>query len=435
MKRKVIYFSLMMLLCFARLQAQQTFASLDEIWLYAMENNVVQRIQQLQVAQARQQKRTADAYLFPTVSAGISGQANIDISETPVPGELIGKPGETVYMKFGKKYNYSAGINVSYNVLNWHSVYQSRMATINVEQQKAGQAYSEQNLKEQLGQIYYAALMAQKAVIFGENDLAVADTLFQLTQNRYNQGLTDAIELNQAQISKNSVAQQLEISRDFRNECISNLKELLGLEAESVLELTGSLEYNSTDETICQTPPNSRYTEIFRLKESYSIARQKSAWAEYLPDVGLRAYFGNNQFSDDFSFSLKSEKWRPDNYVGVSVSVPIFSGWANRSKHSASKIERQIASGTYADELRKSAINDSLTVQKMYSALQSAALGKETFGLSAQNLRLASTKYQQGLISLDGYLKIFEDYLKAENNYLNYLSEFYSFKTIFDARK
>lgn len=435
MRTKAIYFSALMLAAVLRLQAQQSFASLDELWRFALENNAGQRIQQMQVEQAIAQKRAASAFLFPTVSAGFNGQDNIDISETPVPGELIGQPGETVYMKFGKKYNYSAGINVNYNVLNWQSVYQSRMAKVNLEQQKAGQAYSEQNLKEQIGQLYYAALTAQKAVAIGESDLAVADTLWQLTQKRFEQGLTDAIALNQAQISKNSVAQQLEASRNYQNECMANLKTLLGLEAASTLELTGSMEPETPNDALPQMLPNSRYTELFRLKESYATAEQKKVSATLLPEVSFRGYFGKNQFSDEFSFSLKSENWRPNNYLGMSISVPVFTGWGNRSKASAAKIERQIAAQTYADELRKSAIADSLSVQKMVSARQSATLGKETFELSGQNLKLASAKYGQGLISLDGYLKIFDDYLQAESRYLNDLSEFYSYKVLFESRK
>lgn len=435
MRTKAIYFSALMLAAVLRLQAQQSFSSLDEMWRFALENNAGQRIQQMQVEQAQAQKRVANAFLFPTISAGFNGQDNIDISETPVPGELIGQPGETVYMKFGKKYNYSAGINVNYNVLNWQSVYQSRMAKVNLEQQKAGHAYSEQNLKEQIGQLYYAALTAQKAMAIGESDLAVADTLWQLTQKRFEQGLTDAIALNQAQISKNSVAQQLEASRNYQNECLANLKTLLGLEAASTLELTGSLEPETTNEALPQTLPNRRYTELFRLKESYATAEQKKASAALLPEVSFRGYFGKNQFSDEFSFSLKSENWRPNNYLGMSISVPVFTGWGNRTKVSAAKIERQIAAQTYADELRKSAIADSLSVQKMISARQSATLGKETFELSEQNLKLASAKYGQGLISLDGYLKIFDDYLQAESRYLNDLSEFYSYKVLFESRK
>lgn len=435
MRTKAIYFSALMLVAVLRLQAQQSFASLDELWRFALENNDGQRIQQMQVEQANAQKRAANAFLFPTVSAGFNGQDNIDISETPVPGELVGQPGETVYMKFGKKYNYSAGINVNYNVLNWQSVYQSRMTKVNLEQQKAGQAYSEQNLKEQIGQLYYATLTAQKAVAIGESDWAVADTLWQLTQKRFEQGLTDAIALNQAQISKNSVAQQLETSRNYQNECLANLKTLLGLEAASTLELTGSLEPETHNDALPQMLPNSRYTDLFRLKESYATAEQKKASAALLPEVSFRGYFGKNQFSDEFSFSLKSENWRPNNYLGMSISVPVFTGWGNRSKVSAAKIEQQIANQTYSDELRKSAIADSLSAQKMVSARQSATLGKETFELSGQNLKLASAKYGQGLISLDGYLKIFDDYLQAESRYLNDLSEFYSYKTIFDARK
>ena len=134
------------------LSAQETFGSLYDVWNYALSHNADNLIQQMQ----------------------------IDIAETPVPGELVGQPGETVYLKFGKKYNYSAGVNVNYSPLDWQAIYQSKIAKVNLELKTAGKAYFEQNLKEQIAQLYFAALTAKKAVEIGESDLATADTLLWL---------------------------------------------------------------------------------------------------------------------------------------------------------------------------------------------------------------------------------------------------------------
>lgn len=435
MKTKAILLVAVAWLISGNLWAQQTFASLDEVWRFALANNASQRIQQMQAEQAFQQKKAANGFLYPTIAAGFNGQDNIDISETPVPGELVGQPGETIYMKFGKKYNYSAGMNVSYNLLNWQSIYQAKLAKVNYEQKKAGQAYSEQNLKEQLGQLYYATLTANEAMGIGEHDLDVADTLLQLTQKRFDEGIADAIAVNQARISKNAIAQQLENTRQYHHECVSNMKILLGIGSGELLKLTENL----SSETLAQLPqeilPNSRYTQMYQLQENYAATGQKKAGAAFLPELGFRGYLGYNQFRDDFSFSLKSENWRPNNYVAMTVSIPVFSGFANRAKYKSAKIDSQIAEQTYTDEVRKSAISDSLSNKKMISALELATLGKETFDLSGQNLKLASEKYDQGLISLDSYLKIFDDYLQAESRYLNNLSEFYSYKIIFESRK
>jgi outer membrane protein len=91
------------------LNAQQIFHSIDEIWTYAKENNPDNLIYQLQVDKATKDQKTANSALYPTVSAGFSGQHNIYIAETPIPGEAVGQPGETEYIKFGLPYAYNGG--------------------------------------------------------------------------------------------------------------------------------------------------------------------------------------------------------------------------------------------------------------------------------------------------------------------------------------
>jgi hypothetical protein len=91
---------------------QLKLGSAEEARVYALTHNYGSSLQRQQIELAKEQKTLSNAYWFPHLSAGLNGQYNIDISETPVPGELIGKPGEVVYMKFGKEVTYSAGINV-----------------------------------------------------------------------------------------------------------------------------------------------------------------------------------------------------------------------------------------------------------------------------------------------------------------------------------
>ncbi|MEM6525850.1 MAG: hypothetical protein AAF693_18770, partial [Bacteroidota bacterium] len=55
-----------------------------------------------------------------------------------------------------------------------------------------------------------------------------------------------------------------------------------------------------------------------------------------------------------------------------------------------------------------------------------ASLAKDNFQLYEENQRLTYKKYEEGLVSLDAYLRVFEDYVKAENTFLNNLSKVYS---------
>ncbi|QGY46461.1 hypothetical protein GM418_23190 [Maribellus comscasis] len=432
---KTIYFISILLVASGSLKAQHSMKSLGEVWEFALANSSENKVKQWHAEQALQDKKTAGSFLFPTISATGNGQHNIDIAETPVPGEILGQPGETVYTKFGKAYSYSAGINVSYNPLDWQMIYQKKMAEVNVQLKEAEKDYFEQTLKEQVGQLYFATLTAQKAVGIGEQDLAIADTLLLLTEQRFTEGTTDAIALNQARVNRNAVAKNLESTRQYCSECLSNLKILIGINSGDELVLTENLSDGNALSIVTQPAQNSRYTEIYRLQEMYAESSVKKAKADFIPQIRFHAYFGYNQFQDDFTMSFQSGDWKPNNYLGLSLNVPIFTGFANKSKYKSAKIDRQIAAQTYEDEKRKSAINDSLLYSKTVSTSKIAVAGLENFHLSSENVKLAAQKYEQGLLSLDGYLNIFDDYLKAENLYLNNLSEFLINKASIESRK
>ena len=435
MRRKSALIVALMLILAGGAKAQYSFYSLDSVWKFALSQNSDYQIRLLQVEQARQDRRAAQSFLFPTVSAGAGGQDNIDLSVTPVPGELVGQPGETVNLKFGKRYNYTAGLTVDYNVLNWQKIYRSKMAQTNLELMQANRAYYRQDLKEQLGQLYYAALTALKATVIGEHDLAIADTLLQSSEDRFREGTIDALELNQAKINRNTIAQQLETSRQYRDECRSNLKILMGLQASDELMLGESIQAETTSGALPGLVSNTSYTHIFKLQKDYATIEAKKAGSVFLPDLQLKGYWGASQFHDELAFSFKSGDWQANSYVGLSVSIPIFNGLANRSNYRSAKLEQEIAVQNYANEIRKADINDQLLYRQIMSNREIARSGESTFNLSAQNLKLAASKYDEGLISMDAYLKVFDDYLAAESSYLNSLSEFLSHKVIFESRK
>lgn len=433
MKRFSIW-TCMIIYASGTLQAQQTFHSLEQVWEYALANNAENHIHQLEIEQAGQERKDASGFLFPTVSGTINGQDNLDIAKTPVPGELVDRPGETVYLEFAKHYSYSAGINVSYNIVDWQAIYQSKIAGVNLRLEQAGKAYFEQNLKEQLAQFYFASLTAERAVTIGTANLATADTLLQNTLDRFREGTTDGLAVNQAKINKNTIFQNLESSKQYLYQCQNNLKILLGLDAGEKIELTEDLSPATLTQVSERPLSNLRYLETYRLQQQMSVFETKKAKSLFLPQLGFKGYYGKYQYQDDFTFSFDGDDWKPNTYVGVSVTIPIFTGFSSKARYSSAKIGRQSAETAYRDEFRKSAINDSILYQDYISTMNMAISGNETYRLSEDNLKLAWQKYEQGLLNLDGYLDVFDDYLSAENKYLSHLSEFLTKKATIESR-
>jgi len=433
-KRKII-FAVLSWFIFSFSEAQVKINSIEEAQKYALEHNYGHKMQQLKISQAREQKQTANAFLYPTISAGFNGQYNIDISETPVPGELVGKPGETVYMKFGKEYAYAAGLNVSYNILNWTSVYQSRIAAANVQLAQANNLYYEQQLRELVGQSYYATITALQAEEITEKSLLAADTIAQLTQRKFDEGLVDQLNLNQAIINKMQVEQQLEQTKAYTVQTINQLKTLLGISANNEIVLTETAPKERLIGTDGLLMNGDNKAEVLKQQENVATNEMKAALSAFVPQLSLKGYFGANQYWNEFDFSFDSNDWRKSNYVGVSVTVPIFTGFANKSKYDAAKIQKRIAQTAYREELANAELQNNSLLKKYFSNINVVNVSFEKMSLSDENQLLARQKYEQGLMSLSDYLEVFNSNLSAQNQYLTALSDFRSVKATIDSRK
>jgi outer membrane protein TolC len=419
----------------SKLFAQKVFNSVEEAWEYALANNPENTINQLKIDQAVEDKKTAKSFRYPRISTGFAGQKNLNIAETPVPGELVGAPGQTVYIKFGQNYSYNANLTINKTLLDWQTIYQSRIAKVNISLQGAQKNYFEQTLKEQIAQFYYATLTAAKAVAIAKNDMEFADSLLMLTNDKLKQGLIDATVLNQAKINRNNAFEKLEQNNQFHNQYLGNLKLMIGLTANDSIVLTEKLLGNKYETKNQFSISNEKYTEIYRLQmlmSEYDVKKAKSRWA---PRFDYMHYIGLNQYQNDFTLSFNSEDWKPSNYFALSVSIPIFAGFSNRSQLQSAKISRNIAELNYQNKVRTSAIQDSILINTYISSAEIAQSAAESFEISRSNVELTAQKYSQGMVGLDEYLKVFDDYLMVENQYLSKLSDYLVNKATIKARK
>ncbi|MGD9327341.1 MAG: TolC family protein [Cyclobacteriaceae bacterium] len=413
---------------------QHAFYSLDEVWVYAVENNPDNSIYQLQIDKATKDQKVASSSLYPTINAGFSGQHNIYIAETPIPGEAVGQPGETQYIKFGLPYAYNGGITVNKTLLDWQSIFQSKIAKSNTQLKQVEKDLFEQNLKEQVAQVYYATITTKDAVKNAKKDLALADSLLQITSDRFQEGLVDALAFNQAKINLNNAFDKLEQNRQYLYENEFNLKLLLGLSASDTLVLRERISFDTYShiEVVAQ---NDATINLYKTQLEIADFEKKQASKRFIPKLDFIYYWGGTQYQEeDFKLSFNSSDWRASSYIGLNLSIPIFSGFGTKNQYNSTKISRNIALLNYEEEIRKASLSDTILLNNFRSSQKLAKKAKENLKISAENVQLAYSRYSGGLISLDSYLSVYNDYLSVESQYFSRLSDYLINKAIIQSR-
>ena len=412
--------------------------NLDHLWQLSIENNSNQRVSALQQEQLLANYKTANSFYYPQTSGSFTGQDNLKLSSTAVPGALIGQPGKTVLLQFGKKYVYNTGFTVSQTVFDWQQVLLARIAKKNEALNDLQKSAAAQTLKIQSAQYYYALMVANASKSISVRDSLMADSIVQITEQRYKQGLVDSMTMNLAIINKNNVEQNILQSTILIKQAIANMrilasmgtnkvfifKEVLNMDAETLSENSQLIKMGE-DKTLL---PYQKASELADLQ----IKAQKAAT---YPKLSLTGYWGYQQFKDDLTFDFSKGAWSDYRYLGLNLNVPLFAGFANTNKVKSSAIQRKIDEEQLFNATQQSLLTDTLLQEQFVTYKHQAAIGKRTFKLYEQNLKLSIQKYRVGLLSADAYFKLFEDYLHAENAYLTNLSNLLMIEANFLARK
>jgi outer membrane protein len=399
---------------------------LQTIWALALKNNPTQKVYRLKTQQNVYSYKASQSYMWPSVSGSFSGQDNLKLPVTLVPGQLINQPEKTLPVQFGSKYAYTAGITASKSILDWQAIFVARVAKSNILLNELQQRAYEQSLKEQVAANFFSALIARASVNLSMKDMQYADSLIKIAQQRLDDGLGDSASVNTALIDHNNVIQNIEMSRQLYEQGINNLKELIGEKPSAVIDLDSLLNPESLQNIPVPSLGADKNLDVYALNITIADMSSKQQRAAFYPSLSLFGFAGSQQYRKDFGLSFAGSDWSDYRYLGINLDVSIFSGFGNLNKLRASKVQRVISQVQYEDGIAQSRINDEQLLQSYNHYLKASASSGANFHLYEKNLELSRQKFEEGLTDISVYFKAFEDYLNSENSHLDNLSKLFT---------
>jgi outer membrane protein len=142
----------------------------------------------------------------------------------------------------------------------------------------------------------------------------------------------------------------------------------------------------------------------------------KSKKAAFLPKLTANSSFNdsyqNNSFGGLYSSSF------PNSYIGLSLSVPIFTGFQHKYQLKQSQVTAQKADNDLIQLKNALSLQASAARINYINGLQSLNSQKKNQALAAEVLRVAKIKYQQGVGSSIEVTQAETDLQTADNNYI-----------------
>ena len=401
-----------------------TFNTIEETIDYAIENNnnleSAQIDQEIILAQIAEVKGRA----LPQINGSAGFSDNFSLQEQILPAEIFGgEPGTTLSVAFGNRYQYTAGVNVQQELLNFQLFNSVRSASALAELRELQTLITTQDLIVNVIQTYIQIQVFEKQIQLLQQNFDRTDNLIELSEAKYKEGIIKKLDFNQLLVNRSNLKTQIEDAEFGKNQQLRLFKVFLNIPMNQGIVLLEKLEdrepYPLGIELLLDF--NLEYQQLDKSLE-LSIIDQKLIRAEYLPTLSANFgynYLGQSNELADFDTSVYQGQWNGN--WGLSASIPIFDGFQRRNRL------KQKEFATEQLELDRETLK--LNIEKDFGdASEQLLLSNSQIESQETNMALAqenydgiNTSYNEGVADLTELLDSEFALRHTQSNYLNAL--------------
>jgi outer membrane protein TolC len=411
------------------LEAQQLYRfSVKDAISYASKNNVQVKNALLDLQIQQQSNKAVTAGALPNISASAATTAFFQTPVTLVPGEFFGgAPGTTLAVSFTPKYNASASVQLK-QVLFDGTIFiglKARKATIDYYQKSID--ITEENIRVNIYKIYYQLVVSKTQMQQLDANISRAEKLLNDSKIMFQNGFQESLDVDKATVQlSNLQTQKLSAQINIDNGYLG-LKFLLGMPEKDSLLLTDSfteddLKNAVLDDTTHRYEDRNDFQSLQLGKQlgEYNIKRYKYS---YWPTANLNGSFQKNAYDNKYDFFMKQGTWYPTSYAGLSISIPIFSGFEKDANLKKSRLQL-MQTENQIEYLKISIDNDIAQSQnKFRAAIMTLDFQKKNMALAESVYDQTKKKYESGLASNTDITIAQTDLVNAQTNYINALYE------------
>lgn len=322
----------------AATDSSATVITLEKALEIALSENATVKVAEKEIEAKGYARKGTYAALFPQVSA--SGSFNRTLKKQVMSMDM---GGQSVDIEVGRWNTVSGGISAGMPLINaqlWKSLeITGQDVELAVEQARG----SKLQMVTQVKQAYYSALLAKEAhkVYRSVYENAVANC--ELTEKKYNSSKASELDLTRAKTAVANAVPNMYDSQNAITLSLWQLKALMGVDldmnidvADSLLAYADGMAFMAPDSVDLSGNSSLRQLEIQAAELANSIKAQTYA---NLPTLNASFSYSANAMENELNF--KEYRWHPSSSVGLSLSIPIFTGGKNYNGIRQAKIQQQ----------------------------------------------------------------------------------------------
>ena len=324
--KKVLYFSLIVLSLISTCNAfgESIILSRQQCLEIALQDNPTVKIADLEVKKVDYAKKETLASVFPSIDFTGAYQRSIELQTIKMD---LG--GQSQSIKMGSDNTWNLGFSASLPLIApslWKAIDISDVQILaSLEDARA----SRLNLINDVNKAYYALMLAvaSKKVIQQNYDVALFNA--DIYKKQFDNGTASEYDVLRSSVQVKNIEPELLQADIALKQCQLQLKVLMGISAD--LDITPDIELGDLSEDMWAYPLDSdislkentslRSLEIQKSMLDKTVTLRKFAW---IPTLGASYSLSWTALSNGSPF--RNQQFNPYSYVGLALSVPIFSG-------------------------------------------------------------------------------------------------------------
>ena len=379
--------------------------TLEDALRIALSENASVKVADMEIERTGYARKGTYASLFPQVNGTGSFQRTIKKQVMYMDFDIGGGAGGAGGgFEVGRWNTWSAGLSASMPLVNaqlWKSLHVSdEDVELAVEKARSSRLETVNQVK----QTYFACLLAKKAFeVYRsayENALANCEQI----QRRYNAQKASELELTRAKTTLANAIPNVYDSESAVILALWQLKAVMGINLDTEIDVAGDLDdyaehmlYDLYEGEGLSLENNSTMRQLAIQAEQLADAIKIQKYA-YLPTLSLSFNYSLNAMANDFNFS--EYKWSPYSFVGLSLSVPIFSGGQRLNAVRQARVQAQELDVQRINTERQLKIAIRQYLNQMETAMKSYSSARTASETAQKAYDIAAKSYDVGRSTL-----------------------------------
>ncbi|MES2132918.1 MAG: TolC family protein [Bacteroidota bacterium] len=361
---------------------------------------------------------------LPQVNGSVDLKDYLEIPTSLLPAQIFGGPAGTFTpVKFGTKYNATAGLSASQLVFSSDYIVGLKAAKELINLARISVYRTKTELASSVSKAYYNVLVNQERIKLLDANIVRLKKAFDDTKAFNQQGLVELIDVERLEVQYNNLVTEKEKTTRLIELSANLLKFQMGYKIGDPLTLSDSLTVNETDQSTLgggkldlSNRPDFQLLQVQQKLYGIDLKRQRLG---YIPTLNLYGSYQYNAQRQKFDFFDQSQKWFKIAIIGGTLNFTLFDGLQRHNRIQQAKMailkgENTIKNLELAAELETTMSQISYT--NAYASLQTQ---KRNMQLAQHVFDVAQKKYEQGVGSNLEVTTAQTSLKEAQTNYYN----------------